>query len=74
MYRGPAAVAFSADKPQVEKVNGSAPFNGKAATTVTFSEAGDYMLHVVANDFSGEGGGGFQCCWSSGIVKVAVQK
>jgi hypothetical protein len=31
------------------------------------------MLHVIANDYSGEGGGGFQCCWTSGKVKVTVQ-
>jgi hypothetical protein len=31
------------------------------------------MLHVVANDYSGEGGRGFQCCWTNGHVKVSVQ-
>jgi hypothetical protein len=41
---------------------------------VTFSEPGDYMLHLTANDFSGEGGGGFQCCWTTALVKVSVQK
>ena len=34
-------------------------FSGKATTTVTFSQPGEYILHVVANDYSGEGGGGF---------------
>ena len=41
---------------------GKAPFSGKATTTVKFSEPGDYILHVTANDYSGEGGGGFVCC------------
>jgi hypothetical protein len=32
------------------------------------------MLHLTANDYSGEGGGGFQCCWTTALVKVSVQK
>ena len=39
----------------------------------TFETAGDYMLRVQANDESGEGGGGFQCCWTNTYVKVTVQ-
>ena len=35
-------------------------FAGKATTTATFSKPGDYILRVVANDYSGDGGGGFQ--------------
>jgi hypothetical protein len=75
-YRGSGKVTFAKDRPEVEKVerkDTAAPFNGKATTTATFSEPGEYMLHVVANDFSGEGGGGFQCCWTYGHVKVSVQ-
>lgn len=74
MYRGPGHVTFAADRPGVEKIERpGAAFSGKAATTATFSEPGEYVLHVVANDYSGEGGGGFQCCWTSGQVKVSVQ-
>ena len=75
-YRGPGNVTFAKDRPDVEKVDrkdSTAPFNGKSTTTATFSEPGEYVLHVVANDFSGEGGAGFQCCWTNGQVKVAVQ-
>jgi hypothetical protein len=75
-YRGPGNVTFAKDRPEIEKVDrkdSTAPFNGKSTTTATFSEPGEYVLHVVANDFSGEGGGGFQCCWSNGQVKVTVQ-
>ena len=67
---------FASDRPQVVKVErpgSTAPFNGKATTTVTFSEPGDYILNVTANDYSGEGGDGFQCCWTTGKVKVTVQ-
>ena len=41
--------------------------------TATFSEAGDYVAHVTVNDYSGPGGGGFQCCWTYGDVKVTVK-
>ena len=75
-YRGPGAVTFAKDRPEVEKTDGGNPnilFSGKAATTATFSQPGEYVLHVTANDYSGEGGGGFQCCWTNGQVRVSVQ-
>ena len=72
-YRGPGAVTFSKDKPEAEKISGTAVFSGKATTSATFSEPGEYVLHVLANDYSGEGGGGFQCCWTTGQVTVSVQ-
>jgi hypothetical protein len=46
---------------------------GKTTTTATFSRAGEYMLRVQGNDSSGEGGGGFQCCWTNAYVKVTVK-
>jgi hypothetical protein len=72
-FRGPGTVTFSNAKPPVEKTEGKAPFNGKSTTTATFGEAGDYVLLVVANDFSGEGGRGFQCCWTTVALKVSVK-
>lgn len=76
-YRGPGTVAFDKAKPVVEQLpssgSGAPPFSGKATTNVTFSEPGDYVLHVTANDYSGEGGGGFQCCWTTGLMKVSVK-
>lgn len=75
-FRGPGMVTFSNPKPPVEKTEnagGGAAFNGKAITTATFSAPGEYMLNVVANDWSGKGGGGFQCCWTSALVKVTVK-
>jgi hypothetical protein len=71
-YRGPGEVVFSNNKPVVEKIAGSAAFNGQATTTATFSEPGEYLLHITANDYSGEGGAGFQCCWTTAQVKVTV--
>jgi len=43
-----------------------------ADTTATFDSPGEYIVRLVANDISGEGGGGFQCCWTSVLIKVTV--
>jgi hypothetical protein len=73
-YRGPGAVTIDKNKPPVEKTaGGGAPFTGKATASVTFSEPGEYFLHVIANDYSGDGGQGFGCCWTTALVKVAVK-
>jgi hypothetical protein len=76
-YRAPGRVVFGTDRPVVNKIERSdsaAPFNGSATTTVTFSEPGEYVVLVTANDYSGEGGSGFQCCWTTGQVNVSVQR
>ena len=72
-YRGPGEVTFDKARPEIEKSTGAAPFNGKADATAKFSAAGDYVLHLTGNDYSGDGGGGFGCCWSTALVKVAVK-
>ena len=75
-YRGPGNVTFDKQRPELEKTQGegdAAPFTGKATATARFSEPGDYVLHVTANDYSGDGGGGFGCCWTTSLVKVSVK-
>ena len=75
-YRGPGTVTFDKTTPAMDILAGGAlnvPFRGKATATARFSEPGDYVLHVTANDFSGEGGSGELCCWSTALVKVQVQ-
>lgn len=76
MFRGPGAVTFEKERPTVEKTDFKAPqgsvFTGKATTTATFSDPGEYILKIVANDSTGDGGRGFQCCWSNAYVKVSV--
>jgi hypothetical protein len=73
-YRGPGKVTFDKAKPPIEKqAGGAAPFSGKATATATFSDPGDYVLHVIGNDYSGDGGGGFGCCWTTALVKVSVK-
>jgi hypothetical protein len=75
-FRGPGTVTFTNARPTVQKadVNGppSTQFTGEAQTSATFSEPGEYILRVVANDWSGDGGHGFQCCWSNAQVKISV--
>ena len=67
-HRGPGEVKFSEARPKADFAA-----EGKATTTATFSEAGEYVLRAQANDSSGEGGGGFQCCWTNAHVKVTVK-
>ncbi len=68
MFRGPGTVTFDAVKPAIDRLHG-----GQATTTATFSAPGDYVLRVEANDASGVGGGGFQCCWTNAHVAVTVR-
>jgi hypothetical protein len=65
-FRGPGDVTFDPPKPEVDLES------GKATTKATFGAPGEYVLRVQSNDVSGEGGGGFQCCWTNAHVKVTV--
>jgi len=67
-YRGPGTVTFANPKPAIDKDAG-----GKAVSTATFSAPGEYILRAQANDRSGDGGGGFQCCWTNAHVVVNVK-
>jgi hypothetical protein len=74
-FRGPGEVTFTNVKPAVElaKTAGGGGVSGTASTSATFSEPGEYILLVVANDWSGVGGHGYQCCWTNAEVKVTVK-
>ena len=67
-HRGPGDVKFAEARPKADFAAA-----GKASTTATFSAPGEYVLRAQANDSSGEGGGGFQCCWTNAHVKVTVK-
>jgi hypothetical protein len=74
-YRGPGRVTFENAQPAMQALAGggaNVPFSGRATTTARFSEPGEYVLHVTAMDYSGEGGGGEVCCWTTAMVKVSV--
>jgi hypothetical protein len=64
-FRGPGEVAFENAKPPADA-------DGKTATSVKFTMPGEYILRAQANDATGDGGGGFQCCWTNVHVKVNV--
>lgn len=76
-FRGPGAVTFANNTPAPEKIESKvtpAPaVSGRATTTATFSEPGEYLLHVLATDASRHGEKGYQCCWSNAQVKVSVK-
>jgi hypothetical protein len=67
-HRGAGEVKFAEARPKADFAAG-----GKATATATFSAPGEYVVRVQANDSSGEGGGGFQCCWTNVHVKVNVK-
>jgi hypothetical protein len=68
-FRGPGAVTFEAAAPKIE--------GGKAITSASFSDPGEYVLRALVWDASGSQGpimaGGFQCCWTNGYVHVDVR-
>jgi hypothetical protein len=66
-FRGPGKVTFDKTRILVNKQG------DMIAANATFDAPGDYLLRVQANDESGEGGGGFQCCWTNTYVKVTVK-
>jgi len=68
LFRGPGQVTFANARPDIDKAD------GKATTTATFSAPGEYVLRAQANDSSGDGGTGFQCCWTNALIKVTVRQ
>jgi hypothetical protein len=65
LFRGPGSVTFENPRPTVGD-------DGKASTTARFSGPGEYIIRAQSNDASGDGGGGFQCCWTNVHIKVTV--
>lgn len=75
-YRGAGQVTFDAEKPKLQVAKGGEvdqPFSAKGVVSARFSEPGEYVLHVMASDYSGEGGNGEVCCWTNALVKVTVK-
>ena len=67
VLRSPGDVEFAEEEQEFEESSDQNP-----TTTATFSEPGEYLLRVEALDETGEGGSGFQCCWTSAHVRVTV--
>ena len=66
-FRGPGAVSFEDESPDVEVEDGPEGVTGRASTTATLSEPGDYVLYAVVSDGSRQSN---QCCWTNGYVRV----
>jgi hypothetical protein len=66
-FRGPGEVIFGNAAPTIDEKT------GQSTTTASFSAPGEYILRAQVNDATGEGGGGFQCCWTNAHVKVTVK-
>jgi hypothetical protein len=74
-FRGPGTVTFDKAKPTLDTLAGGNVgqlYRGKGSTTAKFSEPGEYLLHLMVNDYTGDGGGGEVCCWTTAIAKVTV--
>ncbi|MGD9511888.1 MAG: hypothetical protein AB7X49_25460 [Geminicoccaceae bacterium] len=74
-YRGPGTVTVGKGHETIAVLRGGRPdepFEGKTATTATFSAPGEYVVHVTANDLSGPGGGSSGCCWTTAMLRVSV--
>jgi hypothetical protein len=67
-YRGPGTVAFGDATPDIDRAT------GRATTTATFSEPGEYVVRVRANDSAVASAGHAQCCWTNGFVRVTVTR
>jgi hypothetical protein len=66
-FRGPGAVTFNPERPTANRET------GEVTASASFSAPGEYIVRVQLNDASGEGGAGFQCCWTNAHVKVTVK-
>ncbi len=69
VLRGPGAVEFTDPEHEFAETT-----EQTATTTATFHAPGEYWLRAEALDTTGEGGGGFQCCWTSAIVQATVSR
>ncbi len=68
-HQGPGDVTF-------DEGTATVPVEGGMTTTMaTFSQPGDYVIRVRANDASGVSTAGHsQCCWTNGFVRVTVTR
>jgi hypothetical protein len=68
LFRGPGRVTFDNAKPAIDGQR-----DGMTTTSATFAVPGAYILRLQANDSTGDGGSGFQCCWTNVHVAVTVK-
>jgi hypothetical protein len=74
-YRGPGTVTVDGLH-EFETTKGGKllePYAGRTHGTISFSAAGDYIVHITLNDLSEKGGGATGCCWTTAMLKVNVK-
>ena len=67
-HQGPGDVTFT---PATSKL---APVGGAVTTSVMFSQPGEYLLRLRANDSALASAGHAQCCWTNAFVRVLVTR
>jgi len=66
-HSGPGPVTFTPPKTPIAELQGT------ATTTATFTQPGEYVLRVRADNFGRvDSSPGNQCCWTNGYLKVTV--
>ena len=68
-FRGPGTVTFDAVQPE----GGSRQGRREPQRRRPSAHRASTSCALQANDSTGEGGGGFQCCWTNAHVKVTVK-
>lgn len=67
-HSGPGPVVFSPAKQPITELQGT------ATTSATFTQPGEYVLRVRADNFGRlDTSPGNQCCWTNGYVRVTVK-
>jgi hypothetical protein len=67
-HSGPGVAAFSEPKTGLKELQGT------VSSTVSFDQAGAYVLRVRADNFGRvDTSAGNQCCWTNGYVRVTVK-
>jgi hypothetical protein len=73
-HRAPAGAVVKFDPDRIPlQTKKDAKLVVEATTNASFSMPGEYIVRAQVNDQSGDGGGGDQCCWTTGLVKVTVK-
>lgn len=67
-HSGPGPVTFNPQK------SGTTELEASAATAITFTQPGTYMLRVRVDNFGRpDTSAGNQCCWTNGYIRVTVK-
>jgi hypothetical protein len=83
IHQGPAGVEAKFDPPTVtvepmvgegEGAASGQPQWGQVSTQATFTEPGEYVIRVRADNFAAEDSGfDYVCCWANGYIPVTVR-